>query len=64
MPVLSAYPLVKTPTPHRLLRYDDRPEDVVKFVKGLSVPKEKWEGVPIDRVLDREIVEKAKRGRK
>jgi hypothetical protein len=57
-PLIAEFPIESAALPYRALRYEEPPPHIVEFIKGLTAST--GEIVPLERVLDLELVEKAR----
>jgi hypothetical protein len=59
-PLFSGFPVKVGFLPYRLLKYNEVPASIGAFIKNLRPMSSKPEIVPVDRVLDAELIEAAK----
>jgi hypothetical protein len=58
--VMQRYPLKQAALPYRLLTYSTPPPEIVDFLQGLKPMSGKLDAVTVDKILNAELVEKAR----
>jgi hypothetical protein len=61
-PIVNEFPLEQGALPYRLLSYTSVPESVISQLRAFEAAEEKPNGVSVDRVLNTELVEAARKG--
>lgn len=62
-PLIAEFPLETSSLPYRVLGYTEVPPHIIEFVKGRNAMSGNPDIVPLDKVLDLELVEKAKQNK-
>lgn len=59
-PILDTFPEKSGALPYRCMEYSDPPENIVSFLRAMQPTSEKVEALPADKVLNAELVAKAR----